>query len=77
MVTLKTWREANGMTLVDVGQQLGVHYSAVQKWESGARLPASKSLGLIEHLTGGAVRVQSFIISHQQYKQNRSAAQNG
>lgn len=32
---LKEWRDAHGLTLVQLGSRLGKHFTTIQKWESG------------------------------------------
>ena len=47
--TLKDIRRARGLTLHQVAQRLGVHFTAVHKWEARG-VPAGRALRLAEVL---------------------------
>lgn len=47
--TIRTLREARGLTQRDIAEQIGVTDKAVSKWESGRGLP---DISLVEPLAG-------------------------
>jgi transcriptional regulator with XRE-family HTH domain len=59
-MTLREYRQRAGLTLQQVAILLGVHFTTVQKWEIGERIPDAIAVAAIESLTRGKVRAATF-----------------
>lgn len=60
-MSLREYRQAEGMTLRTLGRRLGVHLTTVGKWETGVKLPSAAHLARIDEMTAGRVRAASFV----------------
>lgn len=54
-MTLKEWREKEGLTLRAAGERLGWSHVYVYQLELGRSSPQMRTIDRIERLTGGAV----------------------
>lgn len=54
-MTLRQWREANGLSLRAAGRRLGWSHVRVHELEGGAVSPTIRTADVIEKKTGGAV----------------------
>jgi DNA-binding transcriptional regulator YdaS (Cro superfamily) len=60
-MTLREYRRKAGLTLEQMALLLGrIHFTTVQKWEVGIRVPDAIQVALIERVTKGKVRASSF-----------------
>ncbi len=44
-----------------MGVLLGRHFTTIQKWETGERIPPGLAMAEIERMTGDLVRASSFV----------------
>jgi len=56
---LRAWRQILGFTLKEVGIKIGIHYSAIQKWETGRNAVGMPELELL----GRAYDVPAFALT--------------
>lgn len=68
---LRELRARRGMTQDRVAQQLGVHESAVSRWESGTRFPTGEDLVLLSDLY--RVSIDSLLGKREQFAPQGSA----
>lgn len=54
-MTLREWREKEGLSLRAAGRRLGWSHAYVQQLEAGRSSPTIRKVDEIEHLTGYAV----------------------
>jgi transcriptional regulator with XRE-family HTH domain len=60
-MTLREYRKRAGLTLEQMALLLGgLHFTTVQKWEVGQRVPDAIAVATIERVTKGKVRASSF-----------------
>lgn len=64
-MTLEEWRKAQGLTLEQLAEKLGVHTTTAWAWcvdraDPRALVPKRKRMDKIGALTGGAVQPASF-----------------
>lgn len=43
-MTLREWRRAKGVSVMEMAHRLDVNYSTIVRWESGAKMPVDKAL---------------------------------
>lgn len=58
---LRTWRQRNGLTAEQVGEQIGVTGNAVISYELGRRRPRWPILAKIVDVTGGELNANHFM----------------
>ena len=56
---LKEWRARRGLTLKEVGDLVGRHFTTIDKWEGG-QIPCPDDLRKIYEITDGAVTPCAF-----------------
>lgn len=59
--SLKEWRRVHGVTQGQIAEQMGVSIPYISAIERGTKVPSRKAAGLIERITGGAVRAVDLI----------------
>lgn len=62
---LRAWREKNGLSLGDLGKQIGVNRSTLSNYETRSRIPRPAIMEKIRAATGGAVRPADFYPTQQ------------
>lgn len=59
--SMKRWREAKGLTQLDMSQLLGTYCTVVSMYERGHRKPGIVAAMKIEDVTGGAVTARMWV----------------
>jgi transcriptional regulator with XRE-family HTH domain len=67
---LRAWRKIFGFTLQEVAAKIGIHYSAIQKWETGVNAVGMPELELL----GRAYDIPAFALTVDPV--NRATADN-